>query len=166
MGTSTWSGLVLSQQLVVLSAECSSDEGKGGREQGAGQRRTRRWVSFRIHIGEACLFHLLVEWMNKVLLHQVHTNIKTTLDLQWTSKSIKTALNLNFEHRKLLSFQKQKKTSLTCTWVETPGVWISFFVSGSPFTPYLEFLLNFKCLSNSAPKKTSGDTFLRFKKEK
>ncbi len=31
-------------------------------------------------------------------------------------------------------------------WVETPGAWISFFVSGPPFTPYQEFLPNFDCL--------------------
>ncbi len=34
-------------------------------------------------------------------------------------------------------------------WVETPGAWISFFVSGPPFTPAKrdeEFLPNFECL--------------------
>ncbi len=37
-------------------------------------------------------------------------------------------------------------------WVETPGVWIQFSVSGRLFTPYQEFLSNLECLCRT--KKT------------
>ncbi len=53
-----------------------------------------------------------------------------------------------------------KATSLTCAWVETPGAWVQFFVSGPPLTPNQEFVYLFwLSLSNSASKKTSGNVF-------
>ncbi len=49
-------------------------------------------------------------------------------------------------------------------WVETPGAWISFFVSGPPFTPYQEFLLNFECLYRiQRPRKPPETRFCDLK---
>ncbi len=50
-------------------------------------------------------------------------------------------------------------------WVETPEAWISFFVSGSPFTPYQEFLPNFERLYRiQRPRKPPETRFCDLKR--
>ncbi len=61
--------------------------------------------------------------------------------------------------------EKEANVRIKRAWVETPGRWIQFFVSGRLFTSYLPrmFFQSWMSLSNSAFKKTPGDTFLRLK---
>ncbi len=59
-----------------------------------------------------------------------------------------------------ISRKKKEKPNLRVkrAWVETPGAWISFFVSGPPFTPYQEFLHHSECLYRIQPPRKPPET--------
>ncbi len=64
-----------------------------------------------------------------------------------------------------LQIQNKPNLRVKRAWVETPGAWFSFFVSGPPFTPYQEFLPNFECLYRiQRPRKPPKTCFCDLKR--